>query len=597
MRTTSGQGIRAGRVAALHGGPVGDAASDEAIARLRQDLASLRATEAGLPHLKKGLAAAHANQWGQVVEHCRRGLALDDASPYGWHLLAIAEEKQGDWTASLDAYGKAFALQPTNIDIANDLGRLALRMSMFPQAEALFRHYLAHQLYAHEASANLASALRSQMRFEEAIEVVKPAIEAQPDQPLLWNSLGATLWEMGQADQAAIFFHEGLRLAPQDAKVRYNLANALYALGQPAEAIEHCTLARAQTQEPSDRAMMGLALAQMHLASGDLSQGWEVYEARLDPHYAEPIHFLASRPKWTPFADIAGRHLLLFAEQGLGDEILFSNTLEDVLAALGPGGRLSLAVDDRLVGLLRRSYPQINVGLHKTIKRHGRAIRAAPFVTDWADVDLWAPIGQMLRQFRPKLEDFPDRPQGYLKADPARVAYWRDQLAALPGPKVGLLWTSMLIDASRKKFFSPFEDWAPVLRTPGVSFVNLQYGDCTVDLDYARREFGVEIIQPADIDLKLELDDVAALSCALDLVIGPANASSNIAAACGAPLWLISPPGVWPRLGTDRYPWYPQARVFVPDRFADWGPLMADVAGALAAFVGDARGQARGSAA
>ena len=86
---------------------------------------------------------------------------------------------------------------------------------------------------------------------------------------------------------------------------------------------------------------------------------------------------------------------------------------------------------------------------------------------------------------------------------------------------------------------------------------------------------------PARIDLKNDLDDVAALSCALDIVLGPANATSNIAAACGADVWLISTPGAWPKLGTDRYPWYPKMRVFTPPGSNQWDAVMEDVAGAL----------------
>ena len=209
-----------------------------------------------------------------------------------------------------------------------------------------------------------------------------------------------------------------------------------------------------------------------------------------------------------------------------------------------------------------------------------------PWITDWADVDFWAPMGQPVRQFRLSLDDFPDRPQGFLQADPQRVAHWRKQLDAIPGPKVGLVWTSMIINSARKKYFSPFDRWGPILQTPGATFVNLQYGDRTEDIEMARREFGVEILQPQGIDLKMDLDDVAALSCAMDLVLGPANATSNLSAACGVPTWLISTPGAWTQLGTDRYPWYSQVRMFSSETFGDWDPVIADIARALGEFVG-----------
>jgi hypothetical protein len=96
----------------------------------------------------------------------------------------------------------------------------------------------------------------------------------------------------------------------------------------------------------------------------------------------------------------------------------------------------------------------------------------------------------------------------------------------------------------------------------------------------------VNIWRPPGIDLKMDLDDLAALCVALDLVLGPANATSNIAGACGAPVWLISTPVAWPRLGTDRYPWYPKTRVFSTKAFGQWDGVMDEIAAALAEVAG-----------
>jgi hypothetical protein len=154
--------------------------------------------------------------------------------------------------------------------------------------------------------------------------------------------------------------------------------------------------------------------------------------------------------------------------------------------------------------------------------------------------------------------------------------------AAPAGKKVGILWKSMKLDAARARYYSPFQLWTPLLSMPGVACVNIQYGDCAAEIEWARRELGVDLWTPPGIDLKQDLDDIAALTCALDLTIGFANATSNIAAAAGAPTWIISAPGAWPRLGTDHMPWYPQARVFTPERLDRWDDTMGMVAGALA---------------
>ncbi len=379
-----------------------------------------------------------------------------------------------------------------------------------------------------------------------------------------------------------IFFDEALRLQPNFPKARYNRGNVRLALGDPRGALQDCEAAMPGVVLESELAMMQLARSTMHIAAGDLEAGWDGYEARLSPHFADVTHFLVDHPAWTPETDLEGKHLLLVAEQGLGDEVLFGNMIPDVIEALGPSGRLSLAVEHRLAPLFRRSFPTAEIGRHDTYKVDHHTVRVVKWIGEGEAVDCWAPMGSLLRRFRRSVDAFPAR-TGFLVADPARVAYWREALNRLgDAPKVGVVWKSLHINSGRVRHFSPFEQWRAVLQTPGIQIVNLQYGDCAQELQAAREAFGIDIWNPPGLDLKEDLDEVAALTCALDLTIGPANATTNIAAACGAPVWLVSTPGAWPRLGTDRYPWYPQARVFTPPAYNRWATVMAEVAEALA---------------
>lgn len=578
------------RLQTPRGGPAGDSASKESVSRLRSELSGLKATKAALPHLKRALGHIASKNYPAARDAAQKALDRDPNLIHAWHLLAIAREQLGDWPSALEAYERGLSLDPANPPIANDLGRLAFKMEMLPQAEALFRHYLAFRPYAPESTNNLACVLRSQMRYDEAIDLLKPALQAHPDKVMLWNTLGTIMEDMGETEQAELFYGEALRLDPNQARARYNLANALFANGQHQEAIAQCREAMVGCKSPDDLTMMRFALATMLLATGELGEGWDTYTARLEPTYHDPIDFAVPCPRWEPGMDIEGKRLLLIGEQGLGDEILFANALDDVQKALGPGGRLTLAVTDRLQTLFARSYPRADVGAHVSIKSQGRTVRRMPFVEDWSQIDLWAPLGETLREFRRTIDAYPNRP-GFMTADPARVRHWQGVLDSLPGQKVGLLWTSMVIDSTRHRHFAPFEKWEPVLRTPGVSFVNLQYGNQSESIARARSEFGVEIHQPQGIDLKNDLDDVAALGCALDLTIGFSNASFNLAAACGAPSWLLTSADTWSRLGADHYPWYSQVRMFWPSTPGDWDALMLNLSTALADHV-DGTGRA-----
>ncbi|MBP7703838.1 MAG: tetratricopeptide repeat protein [Caulobacter sp.] len=561
----------------------GEAGSHAALARIDAAVAELKAL-AIQPLLQRAVAALLADDFVLGGDLAMQALNTDERSGMAWYLMAIARERAGDFAMSLRCYESALALIPEEAEVANDLGRLAYRMGMVETAEKLFRHYLAAHPDSHEAANNLACALRDQALFAEAIDVLSPAIAANPDKSLLWNTLGTVVGEQGDPATSSTFFDEALRIDPGMSKARYNRGNARLVLGDAAGAHEDVQAALAETTDVSERLMMQLSRSTIRLVLGDTAGGWDDYEARLHPQFGDVTHFICESLLWTPEVDLAGKTLLVYGEQGLGDEAMFAGLIPDVIEALGPDGKLILAVEGRLVPLFQRSFPAAEVGPHRTGMIEGRTYRGAEFVTDASAIDLWSPMGSLLRRFRTSVEAFPPH-DGYLKPDPARVAHWRAQLAALPGPKVGLLWKSAISNGARHRFFSPFEQWAPVLATPGVTFVNLQYGDCALELAEAKKHLGLEIWNPPGIDLKADLDDVAALCRAMDLIVGPANATSSIAGACGAPIWILSTPGSWTRLGTDHLPWYPQARVFVAPGVGQWEEPMQDIAEALSQAV------------
>ena len=522
---------------------LGQAGSASALAKLNSAIGELKAMSAA-PMLQRAVDAIRAEDPKTAREWCLKALEQDEESGFGWYLLGIALERQGDFVNSIMAYEAALKLLPDHAEVANDLGRLAFRLGMIPQAETLFRLFLERYPSHPEGANNLACAVRDQGRHAEAIDILRPAIVQSPEIAMLWNTMGTIVSDQGDFASALVFFQEALRLNPDFPKARYNLGNAKLLLGDAAGAIDDCEAAMEGLLGEDDRQMMRLSRSTILLNLGRIG------------------------------------------EQGLGDEVLFGNVLPDVIERLGPTGQLVLSVETRLTPLFRRAFPTAEVTAHATYLVGGRLTRVVPELQAGATADLWTPMGSLMREFRRSVEAYPAR-ESYLSPDPDRAAHWRQALNDAPeGAKVGLLWKSAVSKDSRHRYFSPFETWAPVLAQKGVTFVNLQYGDCAAEIEAARRDFGVQIWSPPGIDLKQDLDDVAALCCAMDLVVGFSNATLNIAGACGAPTFLISTPGAWPRLGQETtYPWYPKTRVFLPPGFGMWEPVMADVAQALGDFV------------
>lgn len=533
--------------------------------------------------LEKALSAIRTHRPEKAADLAIEALQIDERSGIGWHILAVAQEARGDFANSLSCYEAALALLPDDPEILVNLGRLAFRMSMYETAEKILRHFLARNPDHAEGVNNLALAIRAQGDTEAAIEQLRDFIMRNPGHANVWNSLGTLMAELGDNANAEIFYREAMRLQPRMARARYNLGNLWMNMGETEAALREVDDAFRNRLAADEKAMMTLTRGLAQVTLGRLSEGWRNYEARNDPNFPSGTHFAMDGPRWKPGDDLAGRSLLLIGEQGLGDEVLFGSMLNDVLERLGPKGRLTLAVEARLVSLFSRSWPTARVEAHKTADVSGRTVRLIPALEEGgAGIQSWAPIGSLLQDLRPNVKSFPEK-GGYLKPEPERVAHWRRVLETAPaGLKVGLLWKSAVLAGGRKLYFSPFEAWEPVLRTPGATFINLQYGDCEAELQMARERFGVEVWTPPGIDLKQDLDDITALSCALDLVIGFSNATFNLAAAAGAPSWLIAAKGAWTPLGTDRYPWYPQVRLYMPETPAAWGPVLKSVAADLA---------------
>jgi hypothetical protein len=173
---------------------------------------------------------------------------------------------------------------------------------------------------------------------------------------------------------------------------------------------------------------------------------------------------------------------------------------------------------------------------------------------------------------------------GYLVPDPQRCALWHRRLACLgPGLTVGIAWRSQLLTARRRASYTSLAQWGPLLTLPGVHWINLQYDDCASELAEARQRWGVTIHTWEELDLFHDLDGVAALMGALDLVIVPETAVTALAGSIGQPGWQLSLyNGKWDALGTEVSPWFPSMRVFRQPQPGDWESVIQRVATELA---------------
>jgi len=302
--------------------------------------------------------------------------------------------------------------------------------------------------------------------------------------------MGNTLLDQGKLDQAIVSFNKALSVKPDYTEAHKNLGLTLLNTGQSID-------------------------------SNRIKEGLEEYEWRwkTDNFLSSHRHF--PQPLWDGQTSLKGKRILIWYEQGIGDTMNWSPCLS-LLAAQAQ--HVILECQEKLVPLLSRSFPNVEV------KAEDRS-----FDTKRDDFDLHLPMGSLYKHF---IDDVLDnkKTEAYLVPDPDRVKYWKERLNSVgEGPYVGISWKSSVKSAYRLEHYPSILEWAPVLNVPNVTFINLQYVDYVEDIARVEDEFGVKIHNFDDIDQYGDIDEVAALCAALDIVVSTKVTPPMISAGVGTP--------------------------------------------------------------
>jgi tetratricopeptide (TPR) repeat protein len=536
--------------------------------------------------LRRGIKAWKRGDVARAGQLSLEATNADPSNAQAFHILGMALEKMGHQHKALVTYEQAFKLDPEDPELLINLGLTAWNLKMKEGAEKMFRLFIAARPDSPLGYNNLGSIQCDMGRETVAIETLRSALMRMPTETILWNSLATVLAEVGRAEESLIFYQEAIRLDPGFSRPYHNLGYAFQHLGRLEEALEAYDQSLQRAIDETDKREGKHSRSICLIGMGRLTEGWREYEIRNDQRFRAYVHHMTKAPVWQN-EPLDGKRVLVIGEQGLGDEFMFANILPDLQDAVGKTGKLQIAVDKRLVPLFARSFPHADVGAYddrQLVEPDGqKELRFIPWATKAGDPDFYATMGSALQYYRSRIEDFPHR--AFLAADPERTAKYRQQLEAMgPGPYVGVCWRSMVLGQKRGKYYSVLDNWGPVLKTPGVTFVNLQYGDCAEEIARSEKRHGIKINVIDGLDLKDDIDGAAALSAAVDLVISAPTAAAATAGAVGTEVWFLTAGRTWPQLGTDEFPWYRKSRVFSPAKFADWIQLMPQVGSALAEF-------------
>lgn len=423
-------------------------------------------------------------------------------------------------------------------------------------------------------------------QYLQAIEDFLAAIRLDSNQPTYWSNLGAARSDLDQYQQAQAAFSHALLLEPNYAEAYFNRGRTYQHMGYVREAHEDYAVA-IKLQPNHSKAHFNKAL--LYLLEGQYSKGWALYDWRwrteglsgpTPPHPA---------PAWDGQPTKSG--LTLWAEQGVGDEVFFAAQWAELQQECSP---LILTVDHRLRPLYARSFPQIILSDRD---------QALP---DYAQQPCQCPIGSVARFMRATKSAVTTQRVPYLIPNVHRTAEYHRRLRAAveesldkqllamrtndpncvaPAIRtVGLAWHSVNPVFGQQKGL-PLAELAPILDLNGYFGVDLQYGDTRQERDQLLSKFGMSLLHFDDLDCFNDLDGLASLIAACDVVVTISNVTAHLAGALGVETHLMLPRSVgkiWYWYAEEgKSLWYPSIRVYQQHHQGDWSECVAAIRQAL----------------
>lgn len=467
--------------------------------------------------------------------------------------LAVNAFNLGKPELALQLTLRQVELEPTNAFAYDNLGQIFRHLGQYEAAELSLQNALLLAPSAPTIHNNLGLVLMDQNKQEAAESAFRAALQHDPEHVDAFTNLSCVYQALGRIDDALALYRKAVELAPGSGVTWTNLGNALKAMGQYDEALEAQRRAvELAPAYPLAHWNYGISL----LTMGRFEEGWKEYE--WGAAAGTRTTFGTNLPRWQG-ESIDGKHLLLRAEQGLGDTLQFVRFARKLQ---GSGAHVTLECQAPLLELL------VNCpGIDRVVPQ------STELPADAYGCDLYLPLMSLPYVLSIRLPDLPG-PIPYLHAAVANEEKWRRILGEKLHPRIGLVWAGNPLHRNDRQRSCALPDLAPVLALPGVELVSLQMGCVGTGLPAGLRNVAENIGSFAD---------TAALIEQLDLVIAVDTAIVHLAGGLGRPVWLmVASDADWRWLrDRDDSPWYPTLTLYRQKLPGQWLPVAERIAADL----------------
>ncbi|MBD8892824.1 tetratricopeptide repeat protein [Roseibium litorale] len=478
---------------------------------------------------------------------------------------------------------KALSLSP-NIVEAYNLKAIALtKLERQDEAEEIFKLLISKVPSYADANSNYGLLLRDQKRYEEAVRFFDNAVKLEPGNPEnyiqrararlkaetyeisktelpqalelfkdnsdLQHEMARLLYKTGDPKGALPFAKAAVKDGPEDPHRLTTLGVTHQSLGNFGEALKHFLKASELIGSVDPAVEWNMSLA--YLGLGDLENGWRLHPARLRKGIDSTLKRKFLKPEWDG-SDLTGKTIMVWNDQGIGDAFRFGSIIHDLIKA---AGNVIIEVSQKLIPPFQRTFPDATVRL--------ATFESLTLNATCHDYDYQFSMGDLGMFYRRSYADFETARQPGFVFDKRKARAFHERIPeARDKPIVGLAWRSRNLAPSRARFYLSVPELAPLLETPEVTFINLQYARIDREVAFLRDGRGYNFIDFEDLDLMNDLEAAAALTACCDLVIGANTSPAELAGCYGIPCWRFGPPETQLLLGQASPPWYPKTEYF-----------------------------------
>jgi tetratricopeptide (TPR) repeat protein len=497
---------------------------------------------------------------GEAYRLIASALKVNPKSPDALSNFAMALSALKRHSEALASLDKALSIAPGHGDALNNRGNVLLELKRPAEAIAAFDAVLAKAPRHLQARINRGNALTELGRAADALADYDTALSMAPGHPLALYNRGNALRLLGREPDAIAAYDQTLAAAPQHLNAWLNRGLSLAALNRHQDAV--ASYAKALALQP-DFADAHFNAAMSLLTVGDYARGFAEYEWRWK-RTGMTVRKEFRRPPWSGETPLAGKTILLHAEQGLGDTVQFVRYVPR-LAQMG--ARVVLEVPPVLKELL--------TGLKGVAAVIGRGEPLPPY-------DVHCPLGSLPLALKIDASSVPAETP-YLKASSAALAKWHPRLESTPWPRAALAWSGSASHPNDRNRSLTLAQLEPLLSTPGGSFISVQRELRPSDADALSCD-------PRILNLGPELhdfSDTAAVLTLCDLVICVDTSVTHVAGALGRPVFVLLPfqPDWRWMLDRETSPWYPTMLLFRQAAIGDWTSVIERVLAALPSAV------------